>query len=97
MKPNFSTFFFDETVVDNPAQLLAKTWYPYLFWVWGNLPLKIEKLAHVTKLAKKTSPYGHLANLEPQKQNSTIWAPRSSPKMTRPGFESPTYWPKLKL
>ena len=54
MKPNFfSKFFFDENVAQEPAQLLAETWCPYLLWVLRNLPHKFEKLAHVTKSAKK--------------------------------------------
>ena len=67
MKPNFSETFFGENVAWDPAQFLAKTWCPYLFWVLRNLPHKFEKLAHVPKSAKKTSPYGHLAKLVPQK------------------------------
>ena len=63
MKPNFSKFFFDENVAEDPAQLLAKTWCPYLLWVLRNLPHKFEKLAHVTKSAKKSV---------------TIWAPRKA-------------------
>ena len=76
----FLNFFFDENVAQEPAQLLAETWCPYLLLVLRNLPHKFEKLAHVTKSAKKnvtiwaprkarspkTSPYGHLAKLEPQ-------------------------------
>ena len=31
---------------------------------------QVSKLAHVTKSAKKTSPYGHLAKLVPQKRNA---------------------------
>ena len=54
MKPNFfRKFFFDETVVQEPAQLLAETWCPYMLLVLRNLPHKFEKLAHVTKSAKK--------------------------------------------
>ena len=54
MKPNFfSNFFFIENVAQEPAQLLAETWCPYLLWVLRNLPHKFEKLAHVTKSAKK--------------------------------------------
>ena len=53
MKPNFFEFFFDEFVAQEPAQLLAETWCPYLLWVLRNLPHKFEKLAHVTKSAKK--------------------------------------------
>ena len=54
MKPNFFfEFFFDENVAQEPAQLLAETWCPYLLWVLRNLPHKFEKLAHVTKSAKK--------------------------------------------
>ena len=44
-------------------QVLAKTWYPYLFSVLRNLSHKFEKLADVTKSAKK---------------NVTIWAPRKA-------------------
>ena len=66
MKPNFfSKTFFSENVAKDPAQLLAKTWCPYLFWVLRNLPHKFEKLAHVTKSAKK-----NVAKLVPQKENS---------------------------
>ena len=71
MKPNFFfDFFFTEKVAQEPAQLLAETWCPYLLWVLRNLPHKFEKLAHVTKSAKK---------------NVTIWASRSAraPKNTR--------------
>ena len=54
MKPIFfRKLFFGENVALDPAQFLAKTWCPYLFWVLRNLPRKIEKLAHVTKSAKK--------------------------------------------
>ena len=54
MKPNFfSNFFFDENIAQEPAQLLAETWCPYLLWDLRNLPHKFEKLAHVTKSAKK--------------------------------------------
>ena len=53
MKPNFFQFFFDENVAQEPAQFLAETWCPYLLWVLRNLPHKFEKLAHVTKSAKK--------------------------------------------
>ena len=49
----FSKFFFDENVAQEPAQLLVETWCPYLLWVLRNLPHKFEKLAHVTKSAKK--------------------------------------------
>ena len=63
MKPNFFEFFFNKNVAQEPAQLLAQTWCPYLLWVLRNLPHKFEKLAHVTKSAKK---------------NVTIWASRSA-------------------
>ena len=54
MKPIFfRNFFSDENVAQEPAQLLAETWCPYLLWVLRNLPHKTEKLAHVTKSAKK--------------------------------------------
>ena len=68
MKPNFfSKFFFDENVAQEPAQLLAETWCPYLLWVLRNLPHKFEKLAHVTKSAKKKRHHmGNLAPLVPQ-------------------------------
>ena len=49
----FSKFFFNENVAQEPAQLLAEIWCPYLLWVLRNLPHKFEKLAHVTKSAKK--------------------------------------------
>ena len=49
----FSKIFFGENVAQEPAQLLAETWCPYLLWVLRNLPHKFEKLAHVTKSAKK--------------------------------------------
>ena len=67
---DFFEKFFDENVAEDHAQFLAKTWCPYLFWVSRKLPHKFENLTHVTKSAKKTSPYGHLAKLEPQKQNN---------------------------
>ena len=63
MKLNFLKNFFGENVAWNRAQLLAKTWCPYLFWVLRNLPNKFEKLAHVTKSTKK---------------NVTIWASRKA-------------------
>ena len=63
MRPNFSETFFGENVAWDPAQFLAKTWCPYLFWVLRNLPHKFEKLAHVPKSAKK---------------NVTIWASRKA-------------------
>ena len=66
MKPFFENFS-GENVAQDPVQLLAQIWCPYLFWVLKNLPYKFEKMAHVTKSAKKTSPYGHLATLVPQK------------------------------
>ena len=53
MKPNFFQIFFDENVAQEPAQLLAESWCPYLLWVLRNLPHKFEKLAHVMKSAKK--------------------------------------------
>ena len=30
--------FFSENLAEDPAQRLAKTWCPYLFWVLRNLP-----------------------------------------------------------
>ena len=44
---------FEITFSLKPAQLLAKTLCPYLFWVLRNLHHKFQKLAHVTKSAKK--------------------------------------------
>ena len=78
MKPNFfSNFFVDEIVAQEPAQLLAETWCPYLLWVLRNLPHKFEKLAHVTKSAKKKRHHmGILAPLVPQKLNANNKAPR---------------------
>ena len=69
MKPIFfSKIFFGENVAQEPAQLLAETWCPYLLWVLRNLPHKFEKLAHVTKSAKKKRHHmGNLAPLVPQK------------------------------
>ena len=64
MKPNFFRLFFRQNVAQEPAQLLAETWCPYLLWVLRNLPHKFEKLPHVTKSAKK--------------KNVTIWASRSA-------------------
>ena len=49
----FRKIFFDENVAQEPAQLLAESWCPYLLWVLRNLPHKFEKLAPVTKSAKK--------------------------------------------
>ena len=67
----FSKFFFGENVAQEPARLLAETWCPYLLWVLRNLPHKFEKLAHVTKSAKKKRHHmGNLAPLVPQKR---IW------------------------
>ena len=64
----FSKIFFSENVAQEPAQLLAETWCPYLLWVLRNLPHKFEKLAHVTKSAKKKRHHmGNLAPLVPQK------------------------------
>ena len=53
MKPIFLKIFFNENVAQEPAQLLAETGCPYLLWVLRNLPHKFEKLALVTKSAKK--------------------------------------------
>ena len=53
MKPNFFRIFFDENVAQKRAQFLVETWCPYLLWVLRNLPQNFEKLAHVTKSAKK--------------------------------------------
>ena len=68
MKPIFfRKFFFGENVAQEPAQLLAETWCPYPLWVSRNLPHKFEKLAHVTKSAKKKRHHmGNLAPLVPQ-------------------------------
>ena len=66
----FSKIFFGENVAQEPAQLLAETWCPYLLWGLRNLPHKFEKLAHVTKSAKKKRHHmGNLAPLVPQKQS----------------------------
>ena len=82
MKPNFfSKFFFDENVAQEPAQLLAETWCPYLLWVLRNLPHKFEKLAHVTKSAKKKRHHmGNLAPLVPQKRHHMGISQSSCPK-----------------
>ena len=54
MKPIFfSKTYFCENLAKDPAQFLAKSWCPYLLWVLRNLPHNFEKLAHVTKSAKK--------------------------------------------
>ena len=49
----FFEIFFNKNVAHEPAQLFVVTWCPYLLWVLRNLPHKFEKLAHVTKSAKK--------------------------------------------
>ena len=36
------------------AQLLVKTWYPYLFSILRNVSQKFEILAYVTKYGKKS-------------------------------------------
>ena len=41
MKPIFLKIFSEENVAKDLAQLLAKTWYPYLFSVLRNLPHKV--------------------------------------------------------
>ena len=54
MRPNFFwKFFFDENVAQELAQVLVEIWCPYLLWGLRTLPHKFEKLAHVTKSAKK--------------------------------------------
>ena len=64
---NFFAFFI-EIVAEDPVQHLAKTWCPYLFWVLINLPHNFEKVAHVTKSAKKNVTIW--ATLEPQKSTT---------------------------
>ena len=73
----FSKFFFDENVAQEPAQLLAETWCPYLLLVLRNLPHKFEKLAHVTKSAKKKRHHMGTSQSSIPK-NVTIWAPRKT-------------------
>ena len=78
MKPNFfSNFLCNENVSQEPAQLLAETWCPYLLWVLRNLPHKFEKLAHVTKSAKKKRHHMGIS-LRSCPKNVTIWASRSA-------------------
>ena len=69
MKPNFFESFFNENVGKDPVQLLAKTWFPYLFWVLRNLPHMFENWHMSRNLRQK---------------NVTIWAPRKAhaPKNT---------------
>ena len=77
MKPNFFEFFFDENVALEPAQFLAETWCPYLLWVLRNLPHTFEKLAHVTKSAKKKRHHMGIS-LRSCPKNVTIWASRKA-------------------
>ena len=59
----FRKYFFGENIAEDSAELLAKTWCLYIFWVLRNLPHKFENLADVTKSAKK---------------NVIIWSPRKA-------------------
>ena len=72
MKSTFLAFVFVKNVAYDLPHFLAKTFYPYLFSVLKKFPHKFEKLKSVKPHEigeKKTSPYGHLAKLEPQKSN----------------------------
>ena len=55
---------FNENVAEDPVQLSAKTWCPYLLWVLRNLPHRFESWHMSRNLRKK---------------NVTIWQ-NSSPK-----------------
>ena len=98
MKPNFfSKFFFNENVAQELAQLLAETWCPYLLWVLRNLPHKFEKLAHVTKSAKKKRHHmGNLAPLVPQKRHHMGISLRSCPKKLNANNKAPRFARRLK-
>ena len=74
--------FFQKFFQEKPTKPNFLKNYSYLFWVLRNLPHKFEKLAHVTKSAKKTSPYEHLAKLEPQSVKILL---RSGAKAISPG------------
>ena len=53
-KLRFFKNFFSKNLILNQkdlAQLLVKTWYPYLFSILRNSPHKFEKLADLTKSA----------------------------------------------
>ena len=78
MKPIFFENFFRRKCSLGSCAILAKTWCPYRFWILRNLPHKFEKLAHVTKSAKK---------------NVTIWASRKAraPNTPRAPFIFPCY------
>ena len=58
--------FFGKNVAWDPAQLLGKTWYPYLFSVLRNLPHKFEMLADVTNLRKKRHRMGTSQSSSPK-------------------------------
>ena len=73
----FSKIFSHENVAQEPAQLSAETWRPYLLWVLRNLPHKFEKLADVTKSAKKKRHHMGISQSSCPK-NVTIWASRKA-------------------
>ena len=69
MKPIFfSKIFFGENVAQEPAQLLAETWCPYLLWVL-RICLTSLKNWHMSRNLRKKKRHhmGNLAPLVPQK------------------------------
>ena len=79
LKKNIIQFFlkilFDENVAQDLAQLLARTLYPYLFWVLRNLPHNFEKVADGGRMqsAKKTLDHmGTSQSSSPQKTTTHI-------------------------
>ena len=82
----FSKFFFDENVAQEPAQLLAETWCPYLLWVLRNLPHKFEKLAHVTKSAKKKHRRDGMSRLGTSR--NVQWSAEGARKCVYPRFQN---------
>ena len=86
MKPNFFEFFFDENVAQELAQLLAETWCPYLLWVLRNLPHKFEKLAHVTKSAKKKHRRDGMSRLGTSR--NVQWSAEGARKYVYPRFQN---------
>ena len=82
----FSKIFFGENVAQEPAQLLAETWCPYLLWVLRNLPHKFEKLAHVTKSAKKKHRRDGMSRLGTSR--NVQWSAEGARKCVYPRFQN---------
>ena len=69
---DFFKLNFGENIVRDLAQLLAKTWYPYLFSVLRNLSHKFEKWAHVRNLRKIPNHKSISQNSKPKKTRSFL-------------------------